>query len=69
MNLSLAWDKIDLDTIRRAVADYPIQLKHGLADLDKLRFVTIPEVLESRRREGQASLTHKETTSLVEWKL
>jgi len=69
MKSLLAWDKISLDTIRRAVADYPNQLKSGLEDLDKLRFVTIPETLHSRKKEGEASLTRDEATSLVEWKL
>lgn len=67
---STGWHEIDLFTIRRAVADYPNRLKAGLAELDTVRFVTIPETLRKRRQEKQsAGLTREEATSLIEWKL
>jgi len=66
----LSGNTIGLAAIRRAIADYPNQLKAGLEELDRLRFTTIPEALQTRRKGNAAvSLSRAEAISLVEWKL
>jgi len=70
MSSPLSGNTISLTAVRRAIADYPKQLKAGLEELDRLRFTTIPEALQTRRKGNAAvSLSRAETISLVEWKL
>lgn len=48
---------------------YEHYLPARLEGLEQLRLDEVPEVLEMRRKEGDAFLEKTEVTALVEWKL
>ncbi|KAF2709301.1 hypothetical protein K504DRAFT_379441 [Pleomassaria siparia CBS 279.74] len=66
----LSMNSISLSTFNATLARYSSIAPAKLADLDALRYVTIPAKLAERKKEeGNASLAKSEVESLVEWKL
>jgi hypothetical protein len=67
---NLAADIISPGDFDAVLKRYENHVPAKLAELDKLRFVTIPSVLTSRHDEdSQAWLEKEELQQLVDWKL
>ena len=64
-----AFDRIAASDFEEILLQYPDTVSAKLADLEKQRLSTIPNVLAKRRAEGQAYLTKTEVATLVDWKL
>jgi hypothetical protein len=69
MTGSLAADEILPAYFGDALSRYQNHVPPKLAELDDLRFNTIPSSLESRRVNGKAWLEKEELQNLVDWKL
>lgn len=69
MKTSLGPDKISYDEYKGHLGMYDHYLPAKIQALDHLRLEEVPEVLEMRRKDGDAFLEKTEVTALVEWKL
>ena len=69
MKSSLNADNISYDDIQNIVHRYESHVPPKISALEKLRVEEVPEILELRKREGEAFLEKTEVTALVEWKL
>lgn len=69
MKPSLSPDMISYDDYKGHLGMYEHYLPAKIEGLDQLRLDEVPEVLETRRKDGDAFLEKTEVTALVEWKL
>ena len=69
MGSQYAFDRITGSDFEDILSQYPDTIPAKLADLEKQRLSTIPNVLAKRRAQGQAFLTKTEVATLVDWKL
>lgn len=69
MKPSLSPDTISYDDFKGYLGMYEHYLPAKIEGLDRLRLEEVPEVLEMRRKDGDAFLEKTEVTALVEWKL
>lgn len=69
MKPSLGPDTISYDDFKGHLGMYEHYLPAKIEGLDQIRLEEVPEVLEMRRKDGDAFLEKAEVTALVEWKL
>lgn len=69
MKPSLNPDNISYADYKGYWGMYEVYLPAKIEGLEKLRLEEVPEVLEMRRKDGDAFLEKTEVTALVEWKL
>ena len=55
--------------LQRTLQRYESHVPSKISGLERLRLQEVPEILDQRKREGEAFLEKTEVTSLVEWKL
>ncbi|MCJ1429083.1 hypothetical protein MMC29_006996 [Sticta canariensis] len=69
MKPSLSPDNISYVDYKGNLGMYETYLPAKIEGLEKLRLEEVPEVLEMRRKDGDAFLEKTEVTALVKWKL
>ena len=69
MKTTLSPDKISYDDYKGYLGMYEHYLPAKIEGLDHLRLEDVPEILDMRRKDGDAFLEKTEVAALVEWKL
>jgi hypothetical protein len=67
--MALKSDQIDLETFNQVLDKYDSLLPGNLKDLTKFRGQELPDLVASRKQDGEAYVTKDELVKLVEWKL
>lgn len=69
MKPSLNADKLSYEDFKENLSKYETHVPSSIQGLEELRLREVPEVLEQRRKDGNALLEKTDVTGLVEWKL
>ena len=69
MKSALSADKVSYEDFKRNLGLYERHVPANIQGLEELRLREIPELLEQRRKDGNAQLEKTDVTGLVEWKL
>lgn len=69
MKFNLNASSLSYSDFKYHLGNYPDYVPKKIQGLEELRLHEVPEILNQRRKEGNAFLEKTEVTGLVEWKL